>query len=446
MANRIQIRHGNIAPSTNDLLNYELGWDYTNHVLYIKEESGNLFRIGGSSVPASSITGTLSVAQGGIGLTTSTNVNAIITGNSTTATDAFTTIRTDNGALYATSQDGVAIFGTLPVAQGGTGATSFTANSLIISGSTTTSALTTRGITNNGSATAAAAGLNIPTMNTLYYALPNINNSKSYTSDSTFYAPTAGGTAGYILTGNGTTSAPVWIQTLPVANGGTGQTSIADIRAGKDGDGNTISSTYLKLSGGTMTGDLSLKNNNIDITALSAIEDYYNNLFFKDTNNLNSAYVQNSQDTDGTISLTLASIHRDTDDSDDVNNTLTLSATDSDTAITVSHPNKWREGLKICKYVGTLASGGTLSFSDVDKYTFYMSCSASNGYVWYGMKRSDTSILFRGYNQTSDYAYAVTNSVTINGTTLTASSTLTYRNGSKQSDNHPAIGDVYAIA
>lgn len=42
--------------------------------------------------------------------------------------------------------------------------------------------------------------------------------------------------------------------TIPVANGGTGQTSVANIQAGKDGDGNTISSTYLKLSGGTMSG------------------------------------------------------------------------------------------------------------------------------------------------------------------------------------------------
>lgn len=44
--------------------------------------------------------------------------------------------------------------------------------------------------------------------------------------------------------------------TLPVGRGGTGQTSIANIQAGKDGDGNTISSTYLKLSGGTMTGTI----------------------------------------------------------------------------------------------------------------------------------------------------------------------------------------------
>lgn len=42
--------------------------------------------------------------------------------------------------------------------------------------------------------------------------------------------------------------------TIPVANGGTGQTSVANIQAGKDGSGNTITSTYLPLSGGTMSG------------------------------------------------------------------------------------------------------------------------------------------------------------------------------------------------
>ena len=49
--------------------------------------------------------------------------------------------------------------------------------------------------------------------------------------------------------------------TLPVTRGGTGQTTIANIQAGKDADGNTISSTYLKLSGGTMTGVFTLKGN-----------------------------------------------------------------------------------------------------------------------------------------------------------------------------------------
>ena len=50
--------------------------------------------------------------------------------------------------------------------------------------------------------------------------------------------------------------------TLPVSHGGTGVTSVANIQAGKDGDGNTISSTYLKLSGGTMTGNISYKGTN----------------------------------------------------------------------------------------------------------------------------------------------------------------------------------------
>ena len=68
--------------------------------------------------------GTLPVAQGGTGLTTSTYKNAVLIGNASTATSAFRTIRTKSGAFYATAQDGAPQFGTLPVAQGGTGATS----------------------------------------------------------------------------------------------------------------------------------------------------------------------------------------------------------------------------------------------------------------------------------------------------------------------------------
>ena len=38
-----------------------------------------------------------------------------------------------------------------------------------------------------------------------------------------------------------------------------------DIKATYDGSGNTISSTYLKLSGGTMTGNITFSNSNIGI-------------------------------------------------------------------------------------------------------------------------------------------------------------------------------------
>ena len=219
--------------------------------------------------------------------------------------------------------------GTLGVARGGTGATSFTANSVIISGNTTTAALTTRAIYNrttkgnlewtanttdthiitkntlaywDGSysgtssnltycvkgafgnavtygvddATANGAlgtGTDLTTERSVYYGLVTVNNA-SQTRATGIYAPTSAGTANQILVSAGGTSAPTWkatangaayatnangaltFGTLPIAQGGTGQTSVANIQAGKDGDGNTISSTYLKLSGGTLSGNL----------------------------------------------------------------------------------------------------------------------------------------------------------------------------------------------
>lgn len=100
--------------------------------------------------------------------------------------------------------------GTLTVARGGTGVTSFTANSLIMSGSSTTAALTTRAITNNTSNTAITnSNTNIPTMNTIYYGLVGVNNA-SQSRATTIYAPTGAGTAGQYLKSSGGTSAPVW--------------------------------------------------------------------------------------------------------------------------------------------------------------------------------------------------------------------------------------------
>ena len=98
-----------------------------------------------------------------------TTANAIATYSNTTGT--FSTKATASGAAYATAANGALTFGTLPVAQGGTGAASFTANSVVMSGSSTTAALTTRAVTNNTSATALTANTNIPTQNTVYYGL-----------------------------------------------------------------------------------------------------------------------------------------------------------------------------------------------------------------------------------------------------------------------------------
>lgn len=99
--------------------------------------------------------GVLPVPHGGTGMTTSTNLNAVVIGNSSSAVGPLQTVQAKNGAFYSTGTDVKPSFGTLPVAQGG-----------------------------------------------------------------------------------------------------TGQTSIANIQAGKDANGATIHSTYLKLSGGTMTGSI----------------------------------------------------------------------------------------------------------------------------------------------------------------------------------------------
>ena len=69
---------------------------------------------------ASNITsGTLGVAHGGTGKATHTS-NAVLTGNGTSAVN---NVATASGAFYATAANGAPVFGTLPIAQGGTGAT-----------------------------------------------------------------------------------------------------------------------------------------------------------------------------------------------------------------------------------------------------------------------------------------------------------------------------------
>lgn len=77
------------------------------------------------------------------------------------------------------------ISGTVDVANGGTGKTSFTANQAIISGSTTTGAFTSRAITNNtATSTAITGSTNLVTMNTLRYA---INRTTSVAAADTNY-------------------------------------------------------------------------------------------------------------------------------------------------------------------------------------------------------------------------------------------------------------------
>lgn len=106
----------------------------------------------------------------------------------------------------------------VPIANGGTGTDSFSANEVIVSDSTGDS-LTSVPYSDYNS-TNDPNGESVPSLNPsstnfvteryIYFGLPILNNTHDYNFNSTYYAPTTGGTAGNILIGAGTTDAPAW--------------------------------------------------------------------------------------------------------------------------------------------------------------------------------------------------------------------------------------------
>lgn len=78
----------------------------------------------------------------------------------------------------------------------------------VLRGATVTTAPTWETPADSTSASAIGTGSTTVTERDIYYGLPTINNSHAYTSSTTIYAPSAGGTLGYTLIGVGTTSAP----------------------------------------------------------------------------------------------------------------------------------------------------------------------------------------------------------------------------------------------
>lgn len=87
---------------------------------------------------------------------------------------------------------------------------STTSKTLTVSESYTLAAACAKGVTDSSSASAIGTGTSLPTERDVYYGLPTINNSHSYTSSTSIYAPTSAGTSGNILKSSGGTSAPTW--------------------------------------------------------------------------------------------------------------------------------------------------------------------------------------------------------------------------------------------
>ena len=65
-----------------------------------------------------------------------------------------------------------------------------------------------KAVTDSTSASAIGTGTSVPTERDIYYGLPKINNAHNYTSSTSIYAPTSGGTEGQVLTSSGSTNTP----------------------------------------------------------------------------------------------------------------------------------------------------------------------------------------------------------------------------------------------
>lgn len=104
--------------------------------------------------------------------------------------------------------------GVLPIDNGGTGASSFNADQVILSSNPSANepmTLISRAYSDSSSAEALDdTSTNFVTERDIYFGLPTINDSHSYTSDDGIFAPTTSGEQHQLLVSDDTGNAPVW--------------------------------------------------------------------------------------------------------------------------------------------------------------------------------------------------------------------------------------------
>lgn len=151
------------------------------------------------------VSGVLDVPNGGTGKSTHTT-NAVLTGNGSSAVK---NVATASGALYATAANGAPKFGTLPVAQGGTG---LTANPSMLINLASTSAANVLAASPRPGVTGTLAVGNGGTGKTSWTQYGLV-----YASASTTLASLGVGTSGQVLSSKGSTGAPEWINQSSLA-------------------------------------------------------------------------------------------------------------------------------------------------------------------------------------------------------------------------------------
>ena len=138
----------------------------------------------------------------------------------------------------------------------------------------------------------------------------------------------------------------------------TGNINLTAANIGAAAADHNHDSTYVNVTGDTMTGNLTIKtannpclnltNTDMDTHATSLTAAEYDSVYFRDKNSENnlSGWIQTTQATNGNVTLTMASRRRNTANDANVTNAINLTtAADGTLSVSVSTPAGWRSAI-----------------------------------------------------------------------------------------------------
>ena len=193
-------------------------------------------------INVTTVAGTLPVSNGGTGQTSFSPLQLMIGGSTPTGSLLQLVSGLNSQILTSTGSGSAPLWiSTLPVANGGTGSTSITQYQIVMANGTSPYSgisPSSAGLILTSNGTAAAPTFQTPSVNTVTGILPVANGGTGNSSFSPLNIMLGGsssttpltqlsyGSSGNVLTSGGTSAVPVWVSNLSIASGGTGISSV----------------------------------------------------------------------------------------------------------------------------------------------------------------------------------------------------------------------------